>query len=284
MIGITNKKLDIFERFDTDNALPKHAQKPVQKEGQRFVLTPDTAINDYDLIASDGSNQFTWTPKITQGQISQYQISHQISIFERIKRFFKRKPKEQPQLPPAETYTVIFHNTEQLKAFAAKQEAFEKLVQNARQNGQTALVEELASKHRITAYEDALVILGYTRFITEEMLVELATRSDKAFCLNWIKNFTRIIPDHAAERKRELDKARIFDNYVILHYDPDGKGNKLTHAETQAKRDPILFGVIRGSRRLYLVADWVDTTCNLTFEELVKHFEQNKVQGTTTIA
>lgn len=45
-------------------------------------------------------------------------------------------------------------------------------------------------------------------------------------------------------------------------------------AEIQAKRDPILFGMIKDSRRLYFVADWIDKLCTLTFEELIQEMER----------
>jgi len=281
MIEIISRKLAIFERFDTDNTLPKHLKKAIPKEGHKYVLTPDYIEQDFDEQTKQGGvgqvsgtiEYLSWSPK-TEAPITE---SHS-----RWKRFFKRKPKQPKLLSPAETYTIVFHNTEQLKEFTAKQDAVEKIIQNAKENGQIALVEDLTNKHQINVYEDALVILGYTRFITESMLVDLAERSEKAFCLDWIRNFARIIPDHVAERKKQLDQSLIFDNYAVLHYDPDGRGNKLTQTEIRAKRDPVLFGLIKNSRRLYLIADWIDTTCDLTFEELLKHFEQNKVSATPT--
>ena len=276
MINITSgRKLEIFERFDTDNTLPKHRKSPVPKEGQKYVFSPDYIENDSDDAEEkkpQGAFTYFSTPLFTSNP-------KKTNLLKRFLQWFKRKPKP---LAPEETYRIVFHNMEQLKEFEVKRDALEEVIQNAKLNGQVALVEELTHKRQTTIHEDALVILGYSRFVTESMLVELAERSDKAFRLDWVKNFTRIIPNHVTERKKKLDESLIFDNYAVLHYDPDGKGNKLTQAEIQAKKDPILFGVVKNSRRLYFVADWIDTTCTLTFEELLKHFEQNNVQATPT--
>jgi hypothetical protein len=63
---------------------------------------------------------------------------------------------------------------------------------------------------------------------------------------------------------------KIFDNYVILHFDPEGKSTQLTEEEIRRKKDPILFGVFGESRRLYFIGDWKDEFCDLTLEELIK--------------
>jgi hypothetical protein len=70
------------------------------------------------------------------------------------------------------------------------------------------------------------------------------------------------------EVKLKTDALGIFDNYVVLHYDPDGKATQMTEAEIAAKKDPILFGVIQHRRRLYFIADWVDEQCDLTLDQI----------------
>jgi hypothetical protein len=68
--------------------------------------------------------------------------------------------------------------------------------------------------------------------------------------------------------KKEIDDRKIFDNYVVLHYDPKDNGEGLSKAEIEKKKDPILFGLIKNSRKLYYVADWKDEYCDLTLEEM----------------
>ena len=92
--------------------------------------------------------------------------------------------------------------------------------------------------------------------------------------LDYIKNFTRVIPSDVQKEKKKADKLKVFDNYVILHYDPLKKNVAPTAKEKEADRkkkaDPILFGVIAESHDLYYITDWVDDTCDLTLDEFVK--------------
>lgn len=68
----------------------------------------------------------------------------------------------------------------------------------------------------------------------------------------------------------ESNQAGIFDNYVVLHYDPEKKGFALTEIEKKSKKDPILFGVMKGRRILYYVGDWIDDYCDLTLDKFAE--------------
>lgn len=291
-IEIIGSKLGIFERFQTDDRLPKYAKKKVEKVGNRYMMAPDYVEEDDAGDEPSEDSEITWKsstmPVLWRNNDGSMEVKGgRPGFFQRVCDKFKWKtwfpPKPQPKLPPMETMKIVFQNAEQLSVFSAKQETIEKMIKAAEDNGQTALAESLKAKQRVLAYEEALIVLGHPRFVSEETLVSLAKKSEKAFRLDWIKNFIRIVPLDVAEKKQALDKALIFDNYVVLHYDPDGKGNKLTQAEIAAKKDPILFGVIKGSRKLYFVGDWVDSLCNLTFEELVKELEKTEIKDSTNL-
>jgi len=87
--------------------------------------------------------------------------------------------------------------------------------------------------------------------------------------LDYMKNFIRPIPDEVVAKIAEADKLEVFDNYVIMHYDPKGKNKQDTAKEEAKKRDPIVFGVIAGSTKLYYITDWIDEYCDLTLEKFV---------------
>lgn len=59
-----------------------------------------------------------------------------------------------------------------------------------------------------------------------------------------------------------------------MYYDKEAKSYKQTEAEKESERrkrtDPILFGLISGSKNLYYIADWIDEYCDLTLEEFLK--------------
>ena len=40
--------------------------------------------------------------------------------------------------------------------------------------------------------------------------------------------------------------------------------------EMKKRKDPILFGVIAGSNKLYFIGDWIDEYCDLRFDDVVK--------------
>jgi hypothetical protein len=66
-----------------------------------------------------------------------------------------------------------------------------------------------------------------------------------------------------------MNELEVFDNYVVLYYDPEGTVYKETAYEEAKRRDPIIFGVIAGSKKLYYVADWIDEYCDLTLDAFV---------------
>ena len=73
------------------------------------------------------------------------------------------------------------------------------------------------------------------------------------------------------EIKKAADERGWFDNYLVLYFTTKGiESAELTKEEVRQKKDPILFGVIRNSRKLYFVADWTDEYCNLTLDKMLK--------------
>lgn len=139
--------------------------------------------------------------------------------------------------------------------------------------GQVALKEKLFQNLVINKYESILYANGYNKLITEAQLVKFAKNCPKALSLDYISNYTRAIPLDVIKKKIDADNMEVFDNYVILHYDPDGNGADMTLEEKKKEvdkaKDPILFGVISGSKKLYYICDLVDEMCDLTWDTVV---------------
>jgi len=51
----------------------------------------------------------------------------------------------------------------------------------------------------------------------------------------------------------------------------------MTKEEIQKMKDPILFGMIKESNRLYFIDDWEDEYCDLTFDEIIDVIGENKL-------
>ncbi len=150
------------------------------------------------------------------------------------------------------------------------------VLKNAHDNGQIALQERIVDYASLLKLELILSTSKFNRFLTEEDAVKFYEKASvhgkfkTNLKLTYIKNFVKIIPNDVVDLKKQADDLCVFDNYVILHYDYDNSGNQDTKAEVEKKKDPILFGLIKGSRKLYFIGDWIDDYCDLTLDALIK--------------
>ena len=160
-------------------------------------------------------------------------------------------------------------------------EKYEKSLIEAQKNGQQSLVEKLLVKKDAIASETFLIEKGITKYVSEDQVVKLykATDKSKHLKLTYLKNYVRIIPSEIVKLK-EKDELKIFDNYVILHYDPFNNSTDLTvkeKKEVERRKDPILFGVIKNSRNLYFIGDWEDQFCNLTLDRMMEILSEKEL-------
>ena len=144
-----------------------------------------------------------------------------------------------------------------------------KALHNAVSVGQTALMEDLLRGLITNKYESVLYAEGLYYVITEEQMVSYVKQCEKGLKLDYIKNFNRPLPQDIVNKICKINDLEVFDNYVVLYYDPEGKVYKETAYEEAKRKDPILFGVIAGSNKLYYIADWVDEYCDLTLEKFI---------------
>ena len=105
--------------------------------------------------------------------------------------------------------------------------------------------------------------------IGEKRVIDFAKKTERGVELTYLKNFVRPIPQEVVDKIMESNGYEVFDNYVIMHYDPKKEHKKETKKEEAKRKDPIVFGVISGSRKLYYITDWIDEHCDLTLEKFV---------------
>ena len=147
-------------------------------------------------------------------------------------------------------------------------ENIDKLIIRAEKSNQISLVEKLKETKNIVAAEIILSKNGYDKYVTEEKIIQFFKRSDRGVRIDFIRNYSTLIPFSVLQKKDALDKLGVFDNYVVMHYDPNMAVFKETKQDKKLHRDPILFGMIKGSRKLYFVDDWITDDDDLTLDQL----------------
>ena len=187
------------------------------------------------------------------------------------KKIFKSKKEEETYEFDAIKFFSLVKATSKESAFTYKDRvsSYLKALHNSVDMGQTALQEELLKGLITNKYESLLYAEGYYYVIDEETIVDFIKKCEKGLSLDYIKNFTRPIPQNVVEKIQKLNELEIFDNYVVLHYDPKKTAYKETEYERAKRKDPIIFGLIAGSKKLYYVTDWIDEFCDLTLEKFV---------------
>lgn len=148
--------------------------------------------------------------------------------------------------------------------------AFNKAVEG----GQEALGKKLLTELVRETRESAMYAKGIKHFIERDDLHKYKHKiRDGHISDTKLKDFTRKIPDDVLKRKKEVEF--LFDDFYVYHYwnqkeaDKVEKKQKMDPEEKARMKDPILFGVIKESNRLYFIADWEDEHCDLSFDELV---------------
>jgi len=210
-----------------------------------------------------------------------------------LRSLFEEPKPPQKVLTVQEFFASVKNSVQELDVVAERADQYAAAIREARQTGQKALVEKLEAGLLTVRTEAQLVAAGHPKFVSEESIVQFYLESERGLRLDWLANFTRPLPLEVSVKKRAADAHGIFDNYVVLHFDPDEKSYSQTLAEKTAaeearrkalaekKKDPILFGVVRGSRKLYFVADWIDEVCDLTLDAIAEKLGQRAVQELT---
>lgn len=248
------KELTIFDNFIIDSTLTKNKDKTTISSS----VVSDNRIWIQQDIQGVPHVHSGWFPSKEQSKLVKY-----------IKSKFKRKPDTR-KLTILDFFKLLPENFNDLKSFENISDQYEKALLQANELGQIALADKLTNQIVVAKYELQLIQYKLTKYVTEKQLITFyeQVKDEKNLKLTWIKNFTRVIPEDVYALKKASDSYNVFDNYVILHYDPNEENEELTEEEKEKKKDPILFGVIQNSRKLYYIADWKDEFCDLTLEEM----------------
>lgn len=215
------------------------------------------------------------------------------SWLKKVFNLFAKKEKKEEEIPAMDALKffslVKLTSKESAGVYVDRVSKYLTALHNATNIGQTALQEELIRGLITNRYESILFAEGYYYAITETQMVDFVRQCEKGIKLSYLKNFNRPIPQNVIDKVAKLNELEVFDNYVVLYYDPDGNIYKETAQEQAKRRDPIIFGLIAGSRKLYYVDDWIDEYCDLTLEAFIDslgitkddiHFDAETIQKT----
>lgn len=292
-------QLKIFRWMFEEPTLPKF-------NNQESLLTSDDrwAINAVAKAASeyDMENAKKLKSYHEAMRLRAQRIEHP-SAFQKIKNFFLKPQDPITTMNNVKQEIALSPETldDELKV---AEDSLEKLLKRAVDASQTKLVDEILKYKRVLAGQMVLKEHGFDRYITERTILNFIKKSRKGVRIDFIRNYEKFIPLSVLEAKKRADELKVFDNYCVLYYDPEweswGSGNVRYEAEEKAhiaaeeerrieekrariaretqkrrnsytsdwSKDPILFGMINGSRRLYFVADWVTDDDDLTLEKL----------------
>lgn len=306
MINTSNKTLTLFDNFQIDFNLPKWKDPKrilkfqngdslpdvfVTPPRNRFMGAPNGSIvpsMGFILVSREGGATIT-ASNATEDVTAKPNLFERLFMRKKLKRIAEEKrqqmiddltanftaqpvepTRDEPTITVEEFFKSVKNSAEELKLVKDRFESYERVMQHLLSTGQVSLIEHMRSELETLRAETQLYAIGFRKVITEENIVAFAEKAPHELHLTWIKNFMRSIPAKAVEAKLKCDDNLIFDNYVILHYDKDGTGEQDTQEEKTRKKDPILFGVLAGSTKLYYIADWVDEYCDLTFDKMVE--------------
>lgn len=158
----------------------------------------------------------------------------------------------------------------------------EDAVYKALENGQDFLANKMLKAIAKETRESVLYAKGIKYFVEREDVWKYKNKIKGGHISDTLlKNYTRVIPPNVLKEKKKTDG--LFDEYVIFHYYEKAveekleKKQQMTADEKAKMKDPILFGVIKETDRLYFIADWEDEYCDLTFDEIVDVIGENKL-------
>lgn len=144
---------------------------------------------------------------------------------------------------------------------------------------QKAFLRKLAFTYETIIKEQELLVHGIEKFVYKDDVKNLI---DKVKPVNSIKiieldRYPRAIPLDNLKKIKEIKEKNIFDNFCVVFTDFT-KEDYTTPEEkkwVEKNKDPVVFGYFRHEKtgimhdRFYLVTDWEDEYCDLTFSKMI---------------
>jgi hypothetical protein len=277
----TSNKLEIFENFVS---IPKTIKKEEISSGSISVSNMSSFISG---AMERDSNSLSESIEVRAVDYFHYLHMHEHTLKSWIKLkaaevlFPNKKVKKIRYQSVDEFFNDVKDSIKTLEVNPGSVEFYTNAIETAKDNGQIAFLEILRDKKDGVLAEAKLLDVGEIKYVTDEDVVKFykkANLGSKMLKLTWMKNYARMIPDDVITEKKKYDTTELFDNYVILHFDKHDNSTQMTKAEVEKAKDPILFGVLKGTRNLYFIGDWVDEYCDLTLDKFLSTLEMEEAR------
>lgn len=250
-------RLRVMKYLDKDLTLPKHlVNGKVMVNGKKMMT-----IEEF-MSCPDGMSNYRRSIGCSDTHIEKKR-----SFFARVADWFRGRRK--PVIPP-ETFdgakAMLNGNviSPDIEKAAVRLKA---IIEKTKANGQIALAKRLENEHRNLLNEVVLVKNGLFHYLTEGDVISLLKTADFGIRIDFWNDYPDFVPDSVMEAKKKADSLCVFDNWCVMHFDPDGSALKQIKVE-EWRRDPILFGMVIGSDRLYFVKDWKTDKDDLTVDKV----------------
>ena len=265
LIDGNSPRLKVFRHLKADKTLPKHLVNGKVVKSNGSMMSLDEYMNSADGMSSyrRSNDEHVGVPE---------------KWHDRLLRWFHKKT-EKKEIPPMtfeEAKALLGERTisPDIENAAVR---LKELVTKTRANGQVALSKRLETEYGNVMNEIVLVKNGLFHYLTEDDAVKLLQKADYGIRIDFWNDYPDFVPDDVMEAKRRADALCVFDNWCVMHYDPEGKALKQMEVE-EYRRDPILFGMIVGSDRLYYVKDWKTDKDDLTIDKVCRTLGIEKIR------
>lgn len=254
---LTDAGVDLYQRSEAEEAFENSMNNPNTSDGFGSGWGRNPSDNIWDGIPFSVQREYN-SPLMRKAM--EYYIKFRLLL-------------DKPTKDPVDMFEDVKNNFKELEnAPDAEMKKVVELLKLLERTKQVAAAKSVKSKQYLIRAENILFNAGFNQYQTEESLIGFIVQCKKGLCLTEIENFERPIPSDVVEKIEAAEQLKVFDNYYILHYDPSGAVNQYLNANITTKpkpKDPIVFGVIRNSTKLYYVADWIDQYCNLTYKDIL---------------
>lgn len=161
-------------------------------------------------------------------------------------------------------------------------------IQRAKDLNQVVLANDLMFTYRVTQKELMAFANGFNRYVSKDVVKQFVDKIEpiETIKVTNLERYPRIIPDENAEIIKKAQELGIFDSYAVIFTDLE---NSVKHTATdqefiERNKDPIVLGYFYNKEyrqkydRYYVITDWIDEYCDLTFDSMVRKISELKIE------